>query len=93
MNLSSSFINGFIKTAGIASGVKSLRPLSSAGRMVGNKPSSMVTTTSAYKPTPIPTIKPSSATNNLSTNLQNSVKVDTKIKTKSTKSAPGGMHI
>jgi hypothetical protein len=49
------FWEGFNKKAAVL-GIKSLKPLSSSGRLVGNKPSSMVTTISAVKKNPLPTL-------------------------------------
>ena len=54
------FWEGFEKQARMA-GVKATNPLNHNGKMVGNRPSSMVSTVSAYKPAPLPTAAPHSA--------------------------------
>lgn len=90
-NQNSNFFNGFTKAA--MAGEKALQPLASNGKMVGNKPTSMVATVGAFKPTPIPTADPSSASHNLNTNLPPSDKITNNVKPKSTKGAPGEMHL
>lgn len=90
-NQNFNFFDGFLKAAGL--GEKSLQPLSSSGKMVGNKPTSMVTTVGAFKPSPIPTADPASPTHNLNTNLPQSDKINKNSKPKSSKQAPGEMHI
>lgn len=55
------FWEGFFKQAGVRVGVTALRPLSQAGKRVGNTPSTLVSTKAAVKPAPLPTSKPSSA--------------------------------
>jgi hypothetical protein len=49
------FWNGFFKQAGLRIGMKAPMPLSAAGKMVGNKPASGVSTASHFKPNPIAT--------------------------------------
>lgn len=70
------FWDGFYKSAAL--GVKSVKPLSSSGRMVGNKPSSMVSTVAAYKPSPLPTPDTHSASNISKPSLSNSATMKTK---------------
>jgi hypothetical protein len=81
-----SFWKGFEKRAQV--GVKSLKPLSTAGRMVGNKPVSNVTTSSAFKPTAIPTAKPSAPKHN--TNVKLPVQAELSPASKKPKTSPTG---
>jgi hypothetical protein len=87
-----SFWKGFEKVAKV--GVKSLKPLSTAGRMVGNKPSTMVSTTSHFKPTAIPTAKPAAPKNNSNVKLPIQNELSTaKPKVKPSPTGPTGTKI
>lgn len=75
------FWEGFTKQASSRMvGVKSIQPLSASGRMVGNKPSSMVSTVAAYKPSPLPTPDTHGASNISKPSLPNSATINTKVK-------------
>ncbi len=64
------FWKGFQKRASMP-GVKALQPMSAAGKMVGNKPQSMVATVGAFKPNALPTGKPLPAAHNAAARLNN----------------------
>ena len=63
------FWKGFYKQASMRVGIKTLQPLSAAGKRVGNKPSTLVTTKAAVKPNPVPGVLQHSAENNLAPKL------------------------
>lgn len=73
------FWEGFEKKASRMPGITSVKPLNSSGRLVGNKPSSMVSTVAAYKPSPLPTPDTHSANNISKPSLPNSATMSTKI--------------
>lgn len=74
MKQNSNFFSGFTKAAN--AGEKALQPLASNGKMVGNKPTSMVATAGAFKPSPIPTPDPVGPSHNLNTKLPDSDKIN-----------------
>lgn len=76
---------GFEKRA-MRIGAKSLNPLSSAGRMVGNKPSTGVAMAGAFKPNALPTGSAMAARKNMAARIPTST--ETKLPAPLTNKSP-----